>query len=296
MGQDHGSAGAQLRELIREPGISVMPGAYDALSAILAERAGFDAVFTTGFGLSASVLGKPDLGLMTMSENMDRVRAIAQGVSIPLVADMDTGYGNAINVHRTTHEVMDAGVAGVILEDQEWPKRCGHMREKRVVPTEEHVQRIRAAAEVRDERDGDLVIIGRTDARERHGLAEAIDRGHAFEAAGADVVFVEAPQSYDELERVAEAFDAPTLANMVEGGQTPYFPYSELDTIGFDMVVYPVSGIFAATLAVLETFETLRETGTAESVDTVSFHEFETIVDAAAYRTLEQRYAEPVPE
>ena len=180
-----------LREQIEADEIAVMPGSYDAISAMQAERAGFPAVFTSGLSLSASLLGKPDLGLLTMTENVDRVRTIASCLNVPLVADMDTGYGNALNVRRTIENVMDAGVAGVILEDQVWPKRCGHMREKRVVPTEDHARRIRAAADVRQERDSDLVIIGRTDAREPRGLEEAIDRGHIYDEAGADVILTD---------------------------------------------------------------------------------------------------------
>lgn len=292
MAPDERSPASRLREQIERPEIAVMPGSYDALSAMLAEEAGFEAVFTSGFSLSASLLGKPDLGLLTMSENVDRVGPIADSVSIPLVADMDTGYGNAINVQRTMAEAIDAGVAGVILEDQEWPKRCGHMEEKRVVPTDEHARRIRAAADVRDDHDDDLVIIGRTDAREPHGLEEAIERGNAYEDAGADVVFVEAPQSRAELERIAAEFDAPTFANMIEGGQTPYLHYDELEEIGFDIVVYPVSAIFAATRAMRDAFETLREEGTTADVETVSFHEFEELIGAEEFRERERRYAD----
>lgn len=287
-----GSAAGRLREQIERADIAVMPGTYDALSAMVAERAGFETVFTSGFSLSASLLGKPDLGLLTMPENVDRVRSIADAVSVPLVADMDTGYGNALNVRRTVDQALDAGVAGVILEDQEWPKRCGHMDEKRVVSTADHARRIRAAADVREERGQDLVIFGRTDAREPEGLAAAIDRGLAYEAAGADVIFVEAPRSREELERVASAFDAPTFANMIEGGKTPYLHYEELDALGFDIVVYPLAGLFAATRALQETFGTLLDAGNTERVDSVSFDEFEQVVDAETFRERQRRYAD----
>lgn len=282
---------ARLRERIDAPEIAVMPGTYDALSARLAERAGFEAVFTSGFSLSASLLGMPDLGLLTASENLERLGHIARSIEVPLVADLDTGYGNALNVRRTVGEAIDAGVAGGILEDQQWPKRCGHMDEKRVVPTDEHARRIRAAADCRDERGADFVIIGRTDAREPHGLEEAIERGRAFEAAGADVVFVEAPESAAELERVAGAFDAPAFANMIEGGKTPYRTPAELEAIGFAIVVYPVAALFAATRAMERTFEALLEEGSTASVDAVSFETFETIVEADGYRERERRYA-----
>jgi methylisocitrate lyase len=186
---------ARLRNMLAEPEIVVLPGAYDALTARLAERAGFSAVFTTGFGFAATVLGVPDYGLLTMSETMDRVRHIVRTLTVPLVADMDTGYGNPLNVVRTVRECVALGVAGIILEDQEWPKKCGHFEGKRVIPAEEQVAKLRAAADARD--DDDLVIIGRTDARQPLGLEEAIRRGRLYRDAGADVVFVEAPRSVD---------------------------------------------------------------------------------------------------
>lgn len=286
------SSARRLRDQIEGSEIAVMPGTYDALSAMLAERAGFETVFTSGFSLSAALLGKPDLGLLTMPENLERVRSIVNAVSVPLVADMDTGYGNALNVRRTIDEALDAGVAGVILEDQEWPKRCGHMEDKRVVPTADHTRRIRAAADVCEERGEDLVIVGRTDAREPRGLEAAIERGRVYEAAGADVIFVEAPQSRAELQQVAAAFDAPTFANMIEGGKTPYLHYEELDAFGFDIVVYPLSGLFAATRALGDAFTTLREEGTTEGVESVSFDEFEDVVGADEFRTRERRYTD----
>jgi len=283
---------ATLREQVTDDEITVLPGAFDALSARLAQRAGFPAVFTSGFSIAATALGVPDLGLLTMAENVERCRHIAGAIDVPLVADMDTGYGNALNVRRTVGECMDAGVAGAILEDQEWPKRCGHMDEKRVVPAEEHARRVRAAADVRAERDGDFLIIGRTDAREPHGLEAAIERGRAYREAGADVVFVEAPESREELERVAGAFDAPTFANVIEGGKTPSLPAGELDDIGFDVVVYPLSGLFAVSRALEDTYGTLREEGTASGVDGHGFAAFEEIIDAESYREIDRRYAE----
>ena len=284
--------GQRLRAQIKASEIAVMPGVYDALSASLAERAGFDTVFTSGFSISATQLGRPDLGLLTMSENLDQARSIVKRLSVPLVADLDTGYGNALNVRRTVAGAMDAGIAGGILEDQQWPKRCGHMEEKAVVDADEHASRIRAAADVRDERNAEFVIIGRTDAREPHGLDEALRRGHIYRDAGADVVFVEAPQSRAELEAIVDEFDAPTFANMIEGGQTPYLPASELGAIGFDIVVYPLSGVFAATRALQETFSALASEGTAAGVGAVEFDEFEDIIDAEAHRKRERRYAD----
>ena len=282
-----------LRQRLEEPEIVVLPGAYDALSARLAVQAGFDAVFTTGFGFSAAALGAPDHGLLTASEVLDRVRPIVAAVDAPLVADMDTGYGNPLNVVRTVRECVQAGVAGVILEDQEWPKRCGHFEDKRVIPAEEHAQKLRAAADARDAAGDDLVIIGRTDARAPLGLAEAIRRGRLYREAGADVVFVEAPQSIGELRTVGEAIpDAPLFANMIEGGKTPLLTNAELQELGYGMVVWPLAALFSAAQAVAGTFRALRDDGTtaARLGALTGFHEFERIVGADSWRDLETRY------
>ncbi len=282
-----------LRERLGGPEIVVLPGAYDALSARLAQRAGFDALFTTGFGFSAAALGAPDYGLLTASEVLDRVRPIAAAVDVPLVADMDTGYGNPLNVVRTVRECVAAGVAGIILEDQEWPKKCGHFEGKRVIPAEEHAQKLRAAADARDAAGDDLVIVGRTDARAPLGLDEAIRRGRLYREAGADVVFVEAPQSLAELKAVREAIpDAPLFANMIEGGKTPLLSSAELQELGYAMVVYPLAALFSAARAVADTYRALFETKTtAGRTDAMAgFREFEEIVGVPAWRDLEARY------
>ena len=282
-----------LRERLGGPEIVVLPGAYDALSARLAQRAGFDALFTTGFGFSAAALGAPDYGLLTASEVLDRVRPIAAAVDVPLVADMDTGYGNPLNVVRTVRECVAAGVAGIILEDQEWPKKCGHFEGKRVIPAEEHAQKLRAAADARDAASDDLVIVGRTDARAPLGLDEAIRRGRLYREAGADVVFVEAPQSLAELKAVREAIpDAPLFANMIEGGKTPLLSSAELQELGYAMVVYPLAALFSAARAVADTYRALFEAKTtAGRTDAMAgFREFEEIVGVPAWRDLEARY------
>ena len=285
------SKAARLRKLIAEPGIVVLPGAYDCLSAMLIEQAGFPVVFTTGFGISASTLGLPDIGLLTATETLDRVRRISASVTVPLVADMDTGYGNPLNVVRTVEECAAMGVAGIILEDQAWPKKCGHMNDKTVVPAEEHVQKIRAAVKARGE--SGLVIIGRTDARGPNGLDDAIQRGQAYYEAGADVVFVEAPQTWDELVKIAESFDrsAPLFANMIEGGKTPFLPADELDRLGYKLVVYPLSGLFAAAGAVRQAAAHLRDHGTTAGFEAVlSFDEFDRIIGAERFRQLERQF------
>jgi methylisocitrate lyase len=273
------------------PEIVVLPGAYDALSARLAERAGFDAMFTTGFGFSASVLGQPDFGLLTMSETMDRVRHVVRAVSVPVVADMDTGYGNPLNVRRTVQEVVNAGAAGIILEDQEWPKKCGHFEGKRVIPAEDHAAKLRAAIDARG--DDGLVIIARTDARAPLGLDEAIRRGKLYRDAGADVIFIEAPQSLDELRAVKEAIpDRPLFANMVEGGKTPLLSWQELQDLGYKMVVFPLSALLAAARAVGDVYAELYANKTTAGVidRLVSFHDFEQIVGVPELRALEERY------
>ena len=284
------NAGSQrVRELLAAPGIIVLPGSYDAVSARLMEHAGFEVVFTSGYSLAASTLGVPDIGLLTASEVLDRVRNIATAVSIPVIADMDTGYGNPLNVVRTVRECVAAGVAGIILEDQEWPKKCGHMAGKRVIPREEHVQKIRAAVAARD--DSGLVLIGRTDARAVVGLDDAIERGKAYRDAGADIVFVEAPQSLEELQTIARAIpDAPLFANMIEGGVTPVLTATELEELGFKMVVFPLSPLYAAAAAVQEVAKRLKTTGTTAGSTLLPFGAFNEIVDVPGWRELEQEY------
>ena len=280
-----------LRRMLDEPEIVVLPGAYDALTARLAERAGFSAVFTTGFGFAATVLGMPDFGLLTASETLDRVRHVVRAIDVPLVADMDTGYGNALNTVRTVRECVALGVGGIILEDQEWPKKCGHFEGKRVIPAEEQAAKLRAAADARD--GDDLVIIGRTDARQPLGLEEAIRRGKMYRDAGADVVFVEAPQSEDELREVARQIpNTPLFANMIEGGKTPLLSSAELQALGYSMVVYPLSALFSATKAVQETYRALyEEKSTASRQDALTgFSEFEEIIGVPDWRELESRY------
>lgn len=281
----------RLRSMLDGPEIVVLPGAYDALSARLAERAGFSAMFTTGFGFSASVLGMPDFGLLTMSETMDRVRHIVNAVTVPVVADMDTGYGNPLSVQRTVREVIASGAAGIILEDQEWPKKCGHFEGKRVIPAEDHVAKLRAAADARD--GDDLVIIARTDARAPLGLDEAIRRGKMYRDAGADVVFIEAPQSIDDLKAVKAAIpDVPLFANMIEGGKTPLLTYEELQALGYKMVVFPLSALLAAAKAIEGVYAELfaKKTTAAVADRLTPFHEFEKIVGVPELREAEAKY------
>jgi methylisocitrate lyase len=282
--------GHKLREILSKPGILVLPGVYDCIGARLVEQLGFPVVFTSGFGISGSTLGRPDYGFLTATEMLWSVGRIAQSVSIPLVADIDTGYGNPLNVIRTVTDVINMGVAGVILEDQEWPKKCGHFEVKRVISMEEHVQKIHAAVYARG--DSGLVIIGRTDACAPLGLGEAIRRGGAYFRAGADVVFIEAPQSIEELKEIATAFpDAPLFANMIEGGKTPSLGSKELEELGFKIVVFPLSGLFAATKAMEACFQHLKNQGTTAGFENaLSFKEFEELIDVPEYRKIEKKF------
>lgn len=228
----------RLRALIDE-GMVVAPGCYDCITARLVETAGFDAAYVTGSGISMSALGAPDVGLMSFSEVLDRVKRIADVVAIPVIADIDTGYGGALNVIRCLREMETSGVAAVQIEDQTWPKKCGHEPGRMLVDTGEMVGRIKAAADARS--DENMLIIARTDARSTMGLQEAIDRAGIYGEAGADILFVESPESHEEMREINRALNLPTLANMVEGGRTPILPIEELRTTGYRLVIYPNS-------------------------------------------------------
>ncbi len=213
------TAAQQIRDLVASDTI-LMPGVYDALTARIAARIGFDIVFISGYSVSAARLGEPDFGFLTESEMADAARSVTRVSNAPVIVDADTGYGNAVNVMRTVTDFQDAGAAGVFLEDQVWPKKCGHFQGKQVIPTAEHAAKIRAAADARGERD--LFIVARTDARQPLGVDEAIERCLAYKEAGADALFVEAPQSVAELEQIAQALPPPLVANMIERGVTPH--------------------------------------------------------------------------
>jgi 2-methylisocitrate lyase-like PEP mutase family enzyme len=240
---------ARLRDLLSQQRPVLAPGAYDALSARLVEAAGFPAVYMTGFGVAGSLLGRPDVGLVTMTEMVEVARRIVAAVGVPVIADADTGYGNALNVIRTVREYERAGVAGIHLEDQVAPKRCGHFAGKQVVPAETMVDRIRAAVAART--DPDFVLIARTDVRAVEGVDAAIQRGLRYREAGADVLFIEALQSDQEIEKVAGALgDVPLLFNWAEGGRTPPTELDRLRELGFSIVIFPLTALLAATHAV----------------------------------------------
>ncbi|MCU0515425.1 MAG: oxaloacetate decarboxylase [Oscillatoria sp. Prado101] len=284
------SQAQKLRQILQRPEILVLPGIYDCIGAQLVEQLGFEVVFTSGFGISGSTLGRPDYGFLTATEMLYSVGRIVQSVSIPLVADIDTGYGNPLNVIRTVTDAVQLGVAGIILEDQEWPKKCGHFEGKRVIPAEEHVEKIKAAAHARG--DSGLVIIARTDARAPLGLEEAIRRGRAYCQAGADIVFIEAPQSVEDLKAIAAAFpDVPLFANMIEGGKTPLLTARELQELGYKISVFPLAGLFSATKAMAACFRYLKEHGTTAGFsDLLNFQEFEQIIGVPEYRRVDQQF------
>lgn len=277
----------RLRKLVEAEEILILPGAYDALSAKLVQAAGFQAVYLTGYGQSASKLGEPDVGLMCMSEMAERTRDIVMAVDIPVACDADTGFGGPVNVIRTVREYERAGGAAIQLEDQTMPKKCGHMLGRQVVPAEEMAEKIRAAAAARG--DPDFLIIARTDARTEHGIDEAIRRGRLYEEAGADIIFIESLETVDEMKRVNREIRKPTIANMVEGGRTPFLPARELQEIGYSAVIFPITTLYAAAKAVYDVLADLRENGTsAGSADRMlCFREFNELIGLPAVRKIE---------
>ena len=282
----------RLRELLAQPDLLVAPGAYDALSARLIAQAGFPAVYMTGFGTAASVLGQPDVGLLTMSEMVSRAAALVAVIGDrPLIADADTGYGNPINVRRAIREYERAGVAAIHLEDQVFPKKCGHMEGKQVIPVDEMVQKIRAAVDARQ--DPDFVVIARTDANAVYGLEDALHRGRAYREAGADVIFIEAPRSTEELGAIAQAFpDVPLLYNWAESGKTPLLSLEDIHALGFKLVIFPVSLLFAATHALLDLLEVLKQgkTPTAFADRMITFSRFTDQIGLPDIQALERHY------
>jgi len=269
----------------------LMPGLYDALTARIAARVGFDVVFISGYSVSATRLGEPDFGFLTQTEMVDAARAACRVSTAPVIVDADTGYGNAVNVLRTVRDLQDAGASGVFLEDQVWPKKCGHMTGKRVVETAEHAAKIRAAVDARGERD--LFVVARTDARQPLGLDAAIERCLAYKDAGADALFVEAPESIEELERVAQALPGPLVANMVEHGVTPHLSRSELRDLGFGLIVCPLAALYAAARAVTDVLTELsdKETTAGAYERMLTFDEFNALVDLERRYEDEARYA-----
>jgi 2-methylisocitrate lyase-like PEP mutase family enzyme len=277
--------GKLVRDALAQHGQLIMPGVYDALSAKIAARAGFEVVFITGYSLSATLLGEPDFGVLTQTEVVGAAQRICSVIDTPVIVDADTGYGNAINVIRTVEELLRVGAAGMFLEDQVWPKRCGHMKGKQVIPLDEQLKKLAAAVEAKAGRD--FFIVARTDARQALGLAEAIKRGKAFKDAGADAVFIEAPESKEEMAEIAGQVPGPLVANMLERGVTPLMGPKELKELGFDLVVWPLAPLYSAAQSLADVYTTLRRDGSTKAIldRLMPFNEFNSIVG------LEEKYA-----
>ena len=268
-----------------------LPGVYDALTAKIAAKAGFSCLVMGGYSIAASRLGQPDVGYITMTEMVQGVKSICDAVDLPLMADGDTGYGNALSVRRTVQEYERAGAAAILFEDQVWPKRCGHMQGKQVISAEEHAAKIQAAVEARS--NPDTVIIARTDSRAVLGLDAAIQRGRDYFAAGADALFIEAPQNEFELKTIGQAFpNKLLLANMIEGGKTPIMNPDQLQALGFRIVFWPCTTLYTVFKALEEVYTELKQTGTTNGVAAKmhTFQEFNALVGLPEYMALEQRY------
>lgn len=280
----------RVQRILDEVGSIAFAGVYDALSARLARQAGFPLAFISGYSVAATAIGEPDLGLLTQTEMIERARRVCGSVDIPIIVDADTGYGNPLNVHRTVKELIAAGAAGCFLEDQVWPKKCGHLRGKRVVERDEYVQNIRAAVEARGA--ADFFIVARTDALAPVGIDEAIARVTMAREAGADASFVEAPPSLDLLAEIGRRAPRPMVANMLEGGKTPVLPKQQLAEMGFQLILYPLTALFAAARAIGDFYRKLRADGTTlgEENRLMSFAEFNALIGVEEKYALAERF------
>ncbi len=285
------SAGQKFRALLAAPGALTLPGVYDGISARLAEKAGFSALYMTGYGVAASAFGLPDAGLVSASEMLDRVRMLAGTVAVPFIADGDTGYGGLLNVDRTVRQYAASGAAGIQIEDQEFPKKCGHTPHRRVVSGKDAERRVRVAVSARPGRD--FLIVARTDAASGLGLDEALRRGERFLEAGADILFIESPESLEDLRRIGETFrGAHLLANMVEGGRTPVLAADELHMLGFKIALYPATGFLAAAEALRDAYRALGETGSSRGVALYPFAAMNALMGFPSVHDFEKTWIE----
>ena len=270
-----------------------VPGVFDLVSARIADRMGFPALYMTGYGVVASSFGLPDAGLASYTEMVDRVKTIAAGTLTPLIADGDTGYGGLLNVQRTVRGYEQAGAVAIQLEDQKIPKKCGHTPNRRVIPVDDMVAKIRVAVAARESEN--FLVIARTDARTQYGLAEAIGRGQAFAKAGADVVFVEAPESVDEMIEICREIDGPLMANMVNGGKTPLLSAEELKDLGYQIVIFPGTAFLAAGSAVQSVYQHLKATGSSRGLPTplYDFEEFSRLMGFEEVWAFEKKWTDP---
>jgi methylisocitrate lyase len=284
------SKAEMIRRSLKEKGQLIMPGVFDALSAKIASNTGFEVIFITGYSLAATMLGEPDFGILTQTEMFSAAQRICSVTEVPVIVDADTGYGNAINVIRTVDELIRIGAGGMFLEDQVWPKRCGHMKGKQVIAMEEQLKKLRAATDTRKNRD--FFIVARTDARQTLGLSEAITRGIAFKQAGADAVFIEAPETKEELREISRNVPGPLVANMLERGVTPLMGPQELRDLGFELVVWPLAPLYSVAKSLAEVYGTLRREGTTTDIldRLMPFDEFNRIVGLEEKYQLDEKY------
>ncbi|NMI81854.1 isocitrate lyase/PEP mutase family protein [Marine Group I thaumarchaeote] len=268
----------------------VIPGVYDALGAKIAQKVGFEVMFQTGYGTSATLFGMPDYGFIGATETVDNARRICRAVSVPVIVDSDTGYGNALSVWKLVKELESSGAAGIFLEDQRWPKRCGHMQGKEVISQEEYTEKLSAALDARESKD--FIIVARTDARATEGLDVAIERGKQNKKTGADAIFVEAPRSLDEMKKIGREINAPLVANMIEGGATPLSSAETLNKIGFKIILYPLSVLYANTFATMNILKELKKSGntTKYKQKVVNFDQFNDLVELPKFRKMEKKY------
>ena len=280
----------KLSSMIKSKKPLVIPGVYDAIGAKIAEKVGFDAMFQTGYGTSATLFGMPDYGFIGATETVDNARRISNAISVPLIVDSDTGYGNALSVWKLVKELEAAGAAGIFLEDQKWPKRCGHMQGKEVIPQEEYTEKLGAAIDARENKD--FVIVARTDSRATEGLDKSIERGIQNKKTGADAIFIEAPRSLDEMKKIGKEIKAPLVANMIEGGATPMNSAKTLNKIGFNIILYPLSVLFANTFATMNILQELKNSGTTSKYKqkVVNFDQFNKLVELDKFKKMETKF------
>lgn len=283
---------ARLRQRLSQPGLVVAPGVFDMVSLRLADSFGFDALYMTGYGTVASHMGLPDAGLATYSDMVGRVTAMAGMARTPLIADADTGYGGLLNMRHTIRGYEAAGAAAIQLEDQEFPKKCGHTPGRRVIPMEDMVRKIRVAVDARESKD--FLIIARTDARTTLGLDEALRRAEAYAQAGADILFVESPESEEEMRRIGQSFDLPLLANMVERGRTPVLAQADLESMGYKLAIFPVTALLAAVQAMAQVYGQFKAQGSSAGGNTplYDFGDLTKLMGFEDVWAFEKRYTE----
>jgi methylisocitrate lyase len=279
-----------LRNMLKKDKPLVIPGVYDAIGAKIAEKVGFEAMFQTGYGTSATLFGMPDYGFIGATETLDNARRICNAVTVPVIVDSDTGYGNALSVWKLVRELESAGASGIFLEDQRWPKRCGHMQGKEIISQEEYTEKLGAALDARQSKD--FIIVARTDARATEGLDAAIERGLQNKKTGADAVFIEAPKTLEEMKKIGKSIKAPLVANMIEGGATPISSADTLHKIGFKIILYPLSVLFANTFATMNILQELKKSGntTKFKQKVVNFDQFNDLVELPKFQKLEKKY------